>query len=87
MIGIVVFGIELQNTTAGVWSVLPLIGVAISFFGVQMIATITYCYCIESQPPHLAPRVPLFIGFFRGLLAFSGPFYVRPENASTMTRN
>ncbi|KAL8283127.1 hypothetical protein RQP46_005905 [Phenoliferia psychrophenolica] len=75
MVGIVIFGIELENTAPLVWSVLPLIGCGIAFFGIQIVSTVAYTYAIESQTPSFASRVPLFIGFLRGLYAFTAPFY------------
>ncbi|KAK4704618.1 hypothetical protein P7C70_g1592, partial [Phenoliferia sp. Uapishka_3] len=74
-VGIIIFGVQLQNTQAGVWSVTPLIGVGIALFGVQLITTVVYTYVVESQPPRLAPRVPLFVAFVRQICAFTGPFY------------
>ncbi|KPV74750.1 uncharacterized protein RHOBADRAFT_53698 [Rhodotorula graminis WP1] len=76
LVGILVFGIQLQNTKAGVWNVTPLIGVAIALFASQLVTTVVYAYVTESQPPSLQSRVPPFVAFVRQLLAFVAPFYL-----------
>ncbi|BGP17282.1 hypothetical protein JCM10213_008164 [Rhodosporidiobolus nylandii] len=75
-IGILVFGIQLGKLTPGHWNVTPVIGVALSVAGLQLVTTTTYAYCIESQPPHLVDRVSPFIAFVRQLYAFISPFYL-----------
>ncbi|GAA5967638.1 hypothetical protein JCM8115_007012 [Rhodotorula mucilaginosa] len=75
-VGIIIFGVQLQNTQAGHWNVTPVIGVAIALFGTQLVTTVIYAYTVESQPAELQPRVPGFIAFARQLYAFTAPFYL-----------
>lgn len=39
IIGLMIFGVQLQNTPAGVWNVTPLVGSALSVFGQQIVAS------------------------------------------------
>ncbi|GAA5962910.1 hypothetical protein JCM3765_005916 [Sporobolomyces pararoseus] len=75
-VGIIVFGVTLQNSAPGHWNIRPLIGVAIALFGTQLLTTVSYSYSIESLPPRLAPRAPAFIATVRQVYAFIAPFYL-----------
>ncbi|GAA6005856.1 hypothetical protein JCM10207_007251 [Rhodosporidiobolus poonsookiae] len=75
-VGIIVFGVQLQNMEAGHWNVTPIVGVAIAVFGLQLVTTTTYAYANESQPPHLVGRVAPFISLVRQIYAFTAPFYL-----------
>ncbi|GAA5942158.1 uncharacterized protein JCM15063_002022 [Sporobolomyces koalae] len=75
-IGIIVFGVCLQDSQPGHWNIRPLIGVAIALFGNQLLTTVTYSYAIESLPPTLAPKAPAFIATCRQVFAFTAPFYL-----------
>ncbi|KAM0749529.1 MFS general substrate transporter [Meredithblackwellia eburnea MCA 4105] len=72
-IGLIVFGVQLQNTQAGVWSVTPVVGCAIAAFGLQLVTTVVYTYTVESQPVDLMPRVPLFVALTRQVYAYAFP--------------
>lgn len=74
--GILVFGIQLEKTKAGVWSVTPIIGSGIALFGLQLVTTVCFTYAIESQPASRAPLVPLFVSLVRQTYAFTAPFYL-----------
>jgi hypothetical protein len=75
-VGIIIFGVTLQNSAPGHWNIRPLIGVAIALFGTQLLTTVSYSYSIESLPPRLAPRAPAFIATVRQVYAFIAPFYL-----------
>ncbi|GAA6063040.1 hypothetical protein JCM10212_001019 [Sporobolomyces blumeae] len=75
-VGIIIFGVTLQNSDPGHWNIRPLVGVAIALFGTQLLTTVCYSYSIESMPPALAPRVPAFIATVRQVYAFTAPFYL-----------
>ncbi|PRQ71468.1 Major facilitator superfamily domain-containing protein [Rhodotorula toruloides] len=75
-VGILIFGVQLQNTAAGHWNVTPIIGVAIAVFGTQIVTTVCYAYAIESVPKAIQYRVSPFIAFVRQLYAFTAPFYL-----------
>ncbi|GAA5824385.1 hypothetical protein JCM11251_000400 [Rhodosporidiobolus azoricus] len=74
--GIIVFSVQLQNMTPGVWNVTPIVGVAFAIAGLQLVTTTVYSYALESQPPHLVGRVAPFISLFRQVYAFTAPFYL-----------
>ncbi|KIY47729.1 MFS general substrate transporter [Fistulina hepatica ATCC 64428] len=74
IVGLMIFGVQLQNTTAGVWNVTPDIGSAISLFGVQLLTTVCVTYAIESQPTHPLAAAAL-VALIRQTYAFAGPFY------------
>ncbi|KAF9066697.1 MFS multidrug transporter [Rhodocollybia butyracea] len=78
IIGLMIFGVQLQNTRAGVWNVTPLVGSALSVFGQQIVATVCVTYAIESQPRH-TPQAAILVSLIRQLFAFSGPFYFTAE--------
>lgn len=77
-VGIIIFGVTLQNSAPGHWNVRPLVGVAIALFGTQLLTTVSYGYAIESLGPHpsIATRAPAFIATVRQVYAFVAPFYL-----------
>ncbi|GJN90621.1 hypothetical protein Rhopal_003633-T1 [Rhodotorula paludigena] len=81
LVGILVFGIQLQNTESGHWNVTPIIGVGIAIFGLQLVTTVVYAYVVESQPASLQGRVPPFVAAVRQLWAFLAPFYLEDTYA------
>ncbi|KAJ7460933.1 MFS multidrug transporter [Mycena galericulata] len=74
IIGLIVWGIQLQNATVGKWNVTPDIGSAIALFGQQLVTTVCVTYAIESYLDETAD-VSAFIVFLRQLYAFTAPFY------------
>lgn len=73
-IGLIIYGVLLQQTPALHWNVKPLIGSAIAAFAAQIITTVMITYAIESHLDR-APDVSIIITAFRQTLAFIGPFY------------
>ncbi|KAG8995893.1 hypothetical protein FRB94_008715 [Tulasnella sp. JGI-2019a] len=83
IVGLVVFGVQLQNTrAAGRWNVTPDIGTAITFFGLQLVSTVAVTYAVESQTSDRGQDAALFIGWFRQTVAFTGPFYFNKQYAA-----
>ncbi|KIK69536.1 hypothetical protein GYMLUDRAFT_236049 [Collybiopsis luxurians FD-317 M1] len=74
ILGLMIFGAQLQHTKAGVWNVTPDVGSAIALFGLQLVTTVCTTYAIESQPAHTA-QAAVLVAFIRQLYAFTGPFY------------
>jgi MFS family permease len=49
-VGILVWGIQLQNAKQGHWNVTPLVGAAIAAFGNQVITTTLITFAVDSYP-------------------------------------
>ncbi|THH29771.1 hypothetical protein EUX98_g4423 [Antrodiella citrinella] len=74
-IGLIVWGVQLQNATPGVWNVTPDIGSGIALFGLQLVTTVCATYSIESYVPE-TKDVSAFIVLTRQIFAFIAPFYL-----------
>jgi len=74
IIGLMIFGAQLQNTPAGVWNITPDVGSGIALFGLQLVTTVCTTYAIESQPTH-TEQAAVLVAFIRQMYAFTGPFY------------
>ncbi|PSR71886.1 hypothetical protein PHLCEN_2v12230 [Hermanssonia centrifuga] len=75
IIGVIIWGVQLQNATPGVWNVTPDVGSAIAMFGLQIITTICTTYAIESYQSEAA-SVSAFLTVVRQTYAFIAPFYL-----------
>ncbi|EIN04884.1 MFS general substrate transporter [Punctularia strigosozonata HHB-11173 SS5] len=73
-IGVIVWGVQLQNATPGKWNVTPVIGSSIAWAGLQLASTPVYAYCLEAYPLEAA-QVSAFIVVFRQVYGFTVPFY------------
>lgn len=72
--GTVVFLVQTENSPAGKWNVTPIVGVAISAFGNQVVTTVMITYAVDSNPGESA-TVGVFITFVRQMWGFIGPFW------------
>ncbi|KAJ3879960.1 MFS multidrug transporter [Lentinula edodes] len=86
IVGLMIFGVQLQNTRAGVWNVTPDVGSGIALFGLQLVTTVCTTYAIESQPGHTG-QAALMVAFIRQMYAFTGPFYFTLQFDSMGTVN
>ncbi|KAJ3747273.1 MFS multidrug transporter [Lentinula detonsa] len=86
IVGLMIFGVQLQNTPAGVWNVTPDVGSGIALFGLQLVTTVCTTYAIESQPGHTG-QAALMVAFIRQMYAFTGPFYFTLQFDSMGTVN
>ncbi|KAF7357643.1 MFS multidrug transporter [Mycena sanguinolenta] len=77
IIGVVVWGIQLQNAKPGKWNVTPDVASAIGLFGEQVVATVCVTYAIENYVPETLD-VAAFFAFVRQAYAFGAPFYFSP---------
>ncbi|KAF7982219.1 hypothetical protein HWV62_29414 [Athelia sp. TMB] len=75
IVGLIVWGVQLQNATVGKWNITPDIGSAIASFGQQVVTTVCVTYAIESYHSEAAD-VSAFISFLRQIYAFTAPFYL-----------
>ncbi|OKL62337.1 hypothetical protein UA08_02289 [Talaromyces atroroseus] len=72
--GTVVFLVQTERSPAGKWNVTPIVGVAISGFGNQVVTTVLITYAVDSNPGEPA-TVGVFITFVRQMWGFIGPFW------------
>ncbi|KAF8591658.1 MFS multidrug transporter [Ramaria rubella] len=75
IVGLIVWGVQLQNATPEVWNITPDVGSAIAIFGQQVVATVCTTYAVESYLPEAA-SVSAFMSFLRQFFGFLAPFYV-----------
>ena len=52
MIGLIVFGVQLQNATPMQWNVTPIVGAGIAAFGNQVVTTVLVTYAVDCHPDH-----------------------------------
>ncbi|KAJ5093358.1 MFS general substrate transporter [Penicillium angulare] len=74
VVGIVIWGVQLQNSAEGHWNVTPLIGCGISNFGNQVMTTTWVSFAVDSFPTYSA-EIGLWTNLFRQTWGFVGPFY------------
>jgi hypothetical protein len=72
--GLVVFLVQTQNAPAGKWNVTPLVGLAITAFGNQIITTVLITYAVDCDHSEAA-SVGVCIIAVRQTWAFIGPFW------------
>ncbi|EIW83038.1 MFS multidrug transporter [Coniophora puteana RWD-64-598 SS2] len=75
LVGLIVWGVQLQDATVGKWNITPDIGSAIAVFGQQLVTTVCVTYAIESYRSETAD-VSVFISLTRQTYAFIAPFYL-----------
>jgi hypothetical protein len=72
--GLVVFLVQTQDSPAGKWNVTPLVGLAITAFGNQIITTVLITYAVDCNEQDAA-SVGVCITIVRQTWAFIGPFW------------
>ncbi|KAE8447004.1 hypothetical protein EG329_011138 [Mollisiaceae sp. DMI_Dod_QoI] len=72
IIGIVVFCIQVENLKH--YNVTPIVGIAISAFGNQIITTVLVTYAVDCHHEHAA-SIGVFINLVRSTWGFIGPFW------------
>ncbi|KAJ7242882.1 MFS general substrate transporter [Mycena haematopus] len=77
IIGVVIWGLQLENAKVGKWNVTPDVASAIALFGEQVVATVCVTYAIENYVPETLD-VASFFAFVRQAYAFGAPFYFSP---------
>ncbi|ANB14629.1 Hol1p [Sugiyamaella lignohabitans] len=74
MVGIIVWGVRLEQATPMKWNITPLVGAAIAACGNQIVTTILITYSIDVDYKR-SIEIGNFINFFRQTYGFIGPFY------------
>lgn len=79
IVGIIVFLVQTENAEDGKWNVTPIVGVAISSAGNQIVTTVLITYAVDCYH-RSSSSVGVFITFVRQTWGFIGPFwYVFPS--------
>ncbi|KAF3400642.1 hypothetical protein DPV78_005884 [Talaromyces pinophilus] len=86
IIGLVVFLVQTQNATTGKWNVTPLIGLAITAFGNQLITTVLITFAVDCNHDEAA-SVGVYITLVRQTWGFIGPFWFPSMFASVGVGN
>lgn len=74
MVGLLVFGIRIQQAPQGHWNVTPIIGAAIAAAGNQIVTTVLVTYAIDCHIEHSA-SIGVFVNVVRSTWGFIGPFW------------
>ncbi|KAG7661564.1 uncharacterized protein J8A68_004933 [[Candida] subhashii] len=74
IVGLIIWGVFLQEAKMGHWNIRPLIGAAIAAAGNNIVATVMTTFAIDCVPEK-APDVGLYLNFARNIYGFLGPFY------------
>jgi hypothetical protein len=82
MVGLILFSVRLQQATTGKWNITPIIGIAISAVGNQIVTTVLVTYAIDSYVEH-SSSIGVFINVVRSTWAFLGPFWF-PDMEETL---
>ncbi|KAL1587358.1 hypothetical protein WHR41_03839 [Cladosporium halotolerans] len=82
MVGLIVFSVRLQQAKQGVWNITPVIGIAISAVGNQIVTTVLVTYAIDSYVEH-SSSIGVFINVVRSTWGFIGPFWF-PDMEATL---
>lgn len=84
MVGLIVFGVRFQQLPAHQYDVSPIVGIAISAVGNQIVTTVSTTYAIDCHFEHSA-SIGIFINVIRSTWAFIGKslLQLRREKEST----
>ncbi|KIM97287.1 hypothetical protein OIDMADRAFT_130692 [Oidiodendron maius Zn] len=73
--GNVIFCVTLYHAKPLHWIISPIVGIAISGFGAQIITTVVITYCSDCYPEIKSSAVGVAINFVRCTWGFIGPFW------------
>jgi MFS family permease len=74
MVGLIVWGVTIEQSTAGKWNIRPLIGGAIAAFGNQVVATTLITYAVDCHKSR-SQEIGIYVNLTRQVYGFVGPFY------------
>ncbi|QDS68783.1 hypothetical protein FKW77_005684 [Venturia effusa] len=74
VVGLVVFGVRTSQAREGHWNVTPIVGIAISSAGNQIITTVMMTYAVDCHPDQ-SSSIGVFVNLVRSTWAFIGPFW------------
>ncbi|KAL3460048.1 major facilitator superfamily domain-containing protein [Aspergillus heterothallicus] len=82
VVGLVVWGVQLDKADGARWNVTPCVGAAIASFGNQVVTTILISFAVDSYKER-ATDVGVCINLYRQIYGFAGPFYF-PDMFATL---
>ncbi|KXT09188.1 hypothetical protein AC579_429 [Pseudocercospora musae] len=74
MVGLIIFGVRLEQASEGLWNVTPIVGIAIAAVGNQIVTTTLVTYAIDCHVEHSA-SIGVFVNAIRSTWGFIGPFW------------
>lgn len=74
VVGLIVFGVRTSQAKEGHWNVTPIVGIAISSAGNQIITTVMMTYAVDCHPDQ-SSSIGVFVNLVRSTWAFIGPFW------------
>lgn len=74
VIGLIVFGVRTAQAKEGHWNVTPIVGIAISSAGNQIVTTVMMTYAVDCHPDQ-SSSIGVFVNLIRSTWAFIGPFW------------
>lgn len=74
-VGLIVWGIRIQQAKEGSWNVTPLVGAAIAAFGNQVITTTLIAYAVDCYRDR-SMDIGVLVNLVRQVWGFIGPFYL-----------
>lgn len=82
MVGLIIFGVRIEQAPKGNWNVTPIVGIAISGVGNQIVTTVATTYAVDCHIDHSA-SIGVFINAIRSTWGFIGPFWF-PDMLETL---
>lgn len=74
IVGLIVFGVQLNNAQQGHWNVTPIVGIAIAGAGNQIVTTVLVTYAVDCHPEH-SSSIGVYVNMVRQTWGFIGPFW------------
>lgn len=74
IVGLIIFGVRFEQAKQGSWNVTPIIGIAVSGVGNQIVTTVLTTYAIDCHVEH-SSSIGVFINAIRSTWGFIGPFW------------
>ena len=79
LVGLIVFGVTLQNAAPLHWVVSPIVGIAIAAFGNQVITTVLITYAVDCHHEEAA-SIGVFVNLIRSTWGFIGYSFPSPSH-------
>ncbi|KAF2141050.1 uncharacterized protein K452DRAFT_351714 [Aplosporella prunicola CBS 121167] len=74
LVGLIVFGVRIQQAPQNHWNVTPIVGIGIGSCGAQIVTTVLVTYAVDCHP-EASSSIGVFINVIRSTWAFIGPFW------------
>jgi hypothetical protein len=74
IVGLIIFGVRTAQAKEGHWNVTPIIGIAISAAGNQIVTTVCVTYAVDCHQDQ-SSSIGVFVNLIRSTWGFIGPFW------------